>query len=59
MAWCIVDPKTIEKELPYLNELGVRKITFISCDYSQKNFKLNFEKLEKILVNSSSQLWKK
>ncbi|PHO10479.1 16S rRNA (uracil(1498)-N(3))-methyltransferase [Malaciobacter canalis] len=55
IAWCIVDPKTIEKELPYLNELGVNKITFIPCDYSQNNFKLNFEKMEKILINSSQQ----
>lgn len=55
LGWCIVDPKTIEKQLPYLNELGVEKITFIPCDYSQKNFKLNFEKFEKILINSSQQ----
>ncbi len=55
LGWCIVDPKTIEKELPYLNELGVDKITFFPSDYSQKNFKLNFEKLEKILINSSQQ----
>ncbi|RXI48410.1 16S rRNA (uracil(1498)-N(3))-methyltransferase [Malaciobacter mytili] len=55
LGWCIVDPKTVEKELPYLNELGVDKITFFSSDYSQKNFKLNFEKLEKILINSSQQ----
>lgn len=55
IGWCIVDPKTIEKTLPSLNELGVYKITFIYCEFSQKNFKLNFEKLEKILINSSSQ----
>lgn len=55
IGWCIVDPKTIEKELPYLNELGVEKITFIPCDYSQNNFKLNIEKMEKILINSSQQ----
>ncbi len=55
LGWCIVDPKTVEKELPYLNELGVEKITFFPSDYSQKNFKLNLEKLEKILINSSQQ----
>ncbi|RXJ94358.1 16S rRNA (uracil(1498)-N(3))-methyltransferase [Malaciobacter molluscorum] len=55
IGWCIVDPKSIEKELPYLNELGVDKITFIPCDYSQNNFKLNIEKMEKILINSSQQ----
>jgi len=55
IAWCLVDPKTVEKYLASLNELGVDKITFVYCEYSQKNFKVNFEKLEKILVNSSSQ----
>lgn len=55
IAWCIVDPKTVEKELSYLNELGVAKITFIPCEYSQNNFKLNFEKMNKILLNSSQQ----
>lgn len=55
IGWCLVDPKTVEKYLASLNELGVKKITFIFCEYSQKNFKLNLEKLEKILVNSSSQ----
>jgi 16S rRNA (uracil1498-N3)-methyltransferase len=55
LGWCLVDPKTVEKYLASLNELGVSKITFIFCEYSQKNFKLNIEKLEKILINSSSQ----
>lgn len=55
LVWCIIDPKTIEKSLASLNELGVYKITFLYCDYSQKNFKINFDKLEKILINSSSQ----
>ncbi|WP_072679884.1 16S rRNA (uracil(1498)-N(3))-methyltransferase [Arcobacter sp. LA11] len=55
LIWCIIDPKTIEKSLASLNELGVYKITFLYCDYSQKNFKINFDKLEKILINSSSQ----
>lgn len=55
LGWCMVDPKTVEKSIASLNEIGVEKITFIYCDYSQKNFKQNFEKLEKILINSSSQ----
>lgn len=55
LAWCVLDPKTIEKSISSLNELGVDKITFIYCEFSQKNFKINFEKLEKILINSSSQ----
>ena len=55
LAWCIVDPKTIYENISSLNELGVDKITFVYSDFSQKNFKVNFEKLEKILINSSSQ----
>lgn len=55
LIWCVVDPKTIEKNIASLNELGVDKITFVYSDFSQKNFKINFERLKKILVNSSSQ----
>jgi 16S rRNA (uracil1498-N3)-methyltransferase len=55
IGWCVVDPKTIEKYIPSLNEMGVDKITFIYSDFSQKNFKINIDKLEKILINSSSQ----
>ena len=55
IAWCVLDPKTIEKSIASLNELGVYKITFIYCEFSQKNFKINIDKLEKILLNSSSQ----
>jgi len=55
LGWCIVDPKSVEKTLPYLNELGVSKITFIYCQKSQQNFTLNFSRLEKILINSCQQ----
>ena len=55
ILWAVVDPKTIEKQLPYLNEIGVDKISFYYGSFSQKNFKLNFEKFEKILINSSGQ----
>ena len=55
VGWCVVDPKTIYENIASLNELGVDKITFVYSDFSQKNFKINFEKLEKILINSSSQ----
>ena len=55
LAWCIIDPKNIEKTLPTLNEIGVSKITFIYCDFSQKNFKLKLERIEKILINSNQQ----
>lgn len=55
LGWCVVDPKTIEKYIASLNEMGVEKITFIYSEFSQKNFSINIEKLEKILINSSSQ----
>ena len=55
IIWSVVDSKTIEKQLPYLNEIGVDKISFVYTDYSQKSFKLNLEKYEKILINSSQQ----
>ena len=55
IAWCIVDPKSIEKILPTLNEMGVDTITFIYCERSQKSFKPDFKRLKKILLNSSQQ----
>ena len=55
IAWCIIDPKSVEKVLPTLNEMGIEKISFIYCKRSQKSFKLDFKRLEKILLNSSQQ----
>ena len=49
IGWCMIEPKNIEKLLPTLNEIGVDKITFIECQRSQKNFKLDLKRLEKIL----------
>ncbi len=55
IGWCIIDTKEVEKNIALLNEIGVSKITFISCQYTQKKYKINFEKLDKLLKNSSSQ----
>jgi len=55
LAWCVIEPKNIEKTLPSLNEIGVSKISFVYCDFSQRNFKLKLERLEKILINSCQQ----
>jgi 16S rRNA (uracil1498-N3)-methyltransferase len=55
IGWCVIDPKSIEKVLPSLNEMGVEKITFIYCKRSQKSFKPDFKRLKKILLNSSQQ----
>lgn len=55
IAWCLIDPKSIEKVLPSLSEIGVSKISFITCDRSQKNFKLDFKRFERILEASMQQ----
>jgi len=55
IAWCVIDSKSIEKVLPSLSEIGVGKISFIFCDRSQKNFKLDFKRYERILEASMQQ----
>jgi len=55
IGWCLVDPKTIEKTLPMLTELGVHKITFIHCRRSQQNFRLDFERFNRIMESSIMQ----
>ncbi len=55
VGWCIVDPKTIEKTLPFLNELGVSKISFVYCKFSQRNFKIDLKRVNRILINSCEQ----
>jgi len=55
IAWCLIDVKSIEKVLPSLCEIGVTKITFIHCQRSQKNFKLDFKRFERILTSSMQQ----
>jgi len=55
VGWCIVDPKIIEKTLPFLNELGISKISFVYCEFSQRNFKIDMKRINRILINSSEQ----
>ncbi|MDQ1245467.1 MAG: rRNA (uracil1498-N3)-methyltransferase [Campylobacterota bacterium] len=55
VGWCIVDANSIEKVLPSLCEIGVQKISFISCERSQKNFKLDFKRFERIMEASMQQ----
>ncbi len=55
IAWCVVDPKSVEKVLPSLNEIGVSKISFIYCERSQKNFKIDLKRFGRILETSSQQ----
>ncbi len=55
VGWCIVDPKIIEKNIAMLNEMGVAKISFVYAEFSQKNYKIDENKLARILINSSEQ----
>jgi len=55
IAWCVIDIKSIEKVLPSLNEIGVSRISFIYCERSQKNFRLDFHRFERILDTSLQQ----
>lgn len=55
VGWCLVDTKSIEKVLPTLSEIGVSKISFITCDRSQRNFKLDLKRFERILEASMQQ----
>lgn len=55
VAWCIIDPKSVEKVLASLCEIGVSKISFIVCDRSQKNFKPDYKRLERIVEASMQQ----
>ncbi len=55
IGWCIIEPKNIEKVLPILNEMGVSYISFIYCKRTQKSFRIDLKRLEKILLNSSQQ----
>lgn len=55
IIWAIVDSKVVEKTLPFLNELGVGKLSFFYADFSQKNIVLNEARLRKILIHSCEQ----
>lgn len=55
IIWAIIEPKIIEKTLPILNELGVSKMSFFYAHFSQKNFTLNMERMQKILIQSCEQ----
>ncbi|MDR3177386.1 MAG: 16S rRNA (uracil(1498)-N(3))-methyltransferase [Campylobacteraceae bacterium] len=55
IAWSVIDPKIIEKTLPFLNEAGLKKLIFVYAKFSQRNFKIDLERLERIAVNSCEQ----
>ena len=55
LLWAIIEPKIIEKTLPMLNELGVKRISFFYSAFSQRQFRLQFERLQKIIIQSCQQ----
>jgi 16S rRNA (uracil1498-N3)-methyltransferase len=55
VAWCVIDSKSIEKILPSLCEIGVQRISFVTCDRSQKNFKIDLKRFERIIEASMQQ----
>lgn len=55
IGWCVIDPKTVEKVLPMLTEMGVSKITFIQCQRSQRNFRFDYERFDRIMESSIMQ----
>ena len=55
IGWCVVDPKTVEKSIAMLSEMGVKKISFVYAEFSQKSYKIDEKRLKRILVNSCEQ----
>lgn len=55
VGWCVIDSNSIEKVLPLLCEIGVERISFIVCERSQKNFKLDFKRFDRIVEASMQQ----
>ncbi|MGL2823260.1 16S rRNA (uracil(1498)-N(3))-methyltransferase [Helicobacter pylori] len=54
----VIEIKNIEKILPFLNQLGVSKLSLFYADFSQRNEKIDSAKLErfqKILIHSCEQ----
>lgn len=55
LAWAVVEASVIEKTIPSLNELGIKKLCLVYSEFSQRDVKLSLERLERILINSSQQ----
>ncbi|MDR1614126.1 MAG: 16S rRNA (uracil(1498)-N(3))-methyltransferase [Campylobacteraceae bacterium] len=55
IAWSVVEPKIIEKTLPFLNEIGLKKLIFVYTKFSQHSFKIDFQRLRRIAINSCEQ----
>lgn len=55
VGWCVIDPKVTQKHLHMLNEMGVKKLTLVYSEFSQKNFKPDLKRLNRIIINSCEQ----
>ncbi|MBZ7936131.1 16S rRNA (uracil(1498)-N(3))-methyltransferase [Campylobacter sp. B0100352/1] len=55
LALAVIDIKILEKTLPFLNELGVETLHLVFTDFSQRNFKIDLSRFEKIIVASCEQ----
>lgn len=55
ILWAIIEPKIIERTLPSLNELNLSHIALFYADFSQRNFKIDKERIRKILCASCEQ----
>jgi 16S rRNA (uracil1498-N3)-methyltransferase len=55
LAWCVVDPKAIEKSLPFLNETGVGKLSLLWSEKSQRGFRPNLDRFDRIIAGSCEQ----
>jgi len=55
VAWAVCESATIEKCLPQLNEMGVKCLNLVFCEYSQRDTRLNSERFSKIITASCEQ----
>ncbi len=55
LIWAFIEPKIIEKTIPFLNELNLTQITFFYADFSQKQYHLDLERVARIIEHSCEQ----
>lgn len=55
LALAIIEPKMIEKMLPFLNELGLFGLVLVYTEFSQRHFNPDLERLKRILIESCQQ----
>ncbi|KAA6231434.1 16S rRNA (uracil(1498)-N(3))-methyltransferase [Campylobacter sp. LR264d] len=55
LALGVIDDKILEKTLPFLNELNLYKLILVYTHFSQRNFKIDFARVKRILINSCQQ----